>query len=229
MRRALPPLVGASMLAALWLVFMAVPTEREMGIVQRIFYFHVASAWVAFLGFFLVAGASAVYLWNGARPAGRLAHAAAEVGVLFCPLVLVTGPIWARPIWGVWWTWDPRLTMTVVLWAIYASYLMLRAFGGGDAALARYAAVLGIVGVLDIPLIMVSVRLLRGIHPAVLTRAEGGSGLVDPWMRVGLLVSALALILLAAWFVDLRVRGARLEEEGAALGRELDARRGAVA
>src|SRR5207237_3112776 len=187
MRRALPPLVGASMLAALWLVFMAVPTEREMGIVQRIFYFHVASAWVAFLGFFLVAGASAVYLWNGARAADRLAEAAAEVGVLFCTLVLVTGPIWARPVWGVWWTWDPRLTMTVILWAIYASYLMLRAFGGEDAALARYAAVLGIVGVLDIPLIGVSAGRLRGIHPAVLTRQEGGTGLADPRMCAGVL------------------------------------------
>src|SRR5713101_8704941 len=198
MRRVFPAVTCVAMLAALYLVFMVVPTEREMGIVQRIFYFHVASAWMAFLGFFLVAGASAVYLWNGSRAADRLAEAAAEVGVLFCSLVLVTGPIWARPIWGVWWTWDPRLTMTVILWAIYASYLMLRGFGGGDPAVARYAAVLGIVGVLDIPLIVVSVRLLRGIHPAVLTRTEGGSGLVDPWMRVTLLVSALALVLLAA-------------------------------
>src|SRR6266403_1159259 len=213
MRRALPPLVCTSMLAALWLVFMAVPTEREMGIVQRIFYFHVASAWVAFLGFFLVAGASAVYLWNGARTADRLAEAAAEVGVLFCTLVLVTGPLWARPVWGVWWTWDPRLTMTVILWAVYASYLMLRAFGGEDEAVRRYAGVLGI------PLIMVSVRLLRGIHPAVITRNEGGSGLVDPWMRAGLVVSALALVLLAAWLIALRMRSARLAEEVAALRR----------
>jgi len=229
MRRVLPPLTGLAMLAALVLVFLLVPTEADMGIVQRIFYFHVSSAWVAFLGFFLVAGASAVYLWNGAPTADRLAYAGAEVGVVFCTLVLVTGPIWARPIWGVWWTWDPRLTMTVVLWAIYSSYLMLRAFGGGDAAIARYAAVLGIVGVLDIPLIVVSVRLLRGIHPAVITRTEGGTGLADPWMRAGLLVSALALILLAAWLVDLRVRGARLEDEVAALRREMDARRGEVA
>src|SRR5438477_9299414 len=220
MRRALPPLVCATMLAALWLVFMAVPTEREMGIVQRIFYFHVASAWVAFLGFFLVAGASAVYLWNGARTADRLAEAAAEVGVLFCTLVLVTGPIWARPVWGVWWTWDPRLTMTVILWAIYAGYLMLRAFGGEDDAVRRYAAVLGIIGVLDVPIIMVSVRLLRGIHPAVLTRNEGGSGLVDPWMRLALLVSSVALILLGVWLMQLRVRTARLAEEVAALRRE---------
>jgi len=209
MRRSLPPLVCASVLAALWLVFMVVPTEREMGIVQRIFYFHVASAWVAFLGFFLVAGASAVYLWNGARAADRLAEAAAEVGVLFCTLVLVTGPIWARPVWGVWWTWDPRLTMTVILWAIYAGYLMLRAFGGEDEAVRRYAAVLGIVGVLDIPLIMVSV--------------------VDPWMRAGLAVSALALVLLAAWLIALRMRTARLGEEVAALRREALARGGEAA
>src|SRR6266446_4344368 len=229
MRRVLPPLTGLAMLAALVIVFLLVPTEREMGIVQRIFYFHVASAWVAFLGFFLVAGASAVYLWNGSRAADRLAEAAGEVGVLFCTLVLVTGPLWARPIWGVWWTWDPRLTMTLILWAIYASYLMLRAFGGEDETVRRYAAVLGIIGVLDIPLIMVSVRLLRGIHPAVITRNEGGSGLVDPWMRVGLVVSALALVLLAAWLVMIRMRTTRLAEEVAALRREALARGGEAA
>jgi len=221
MRRVLPALVFVAMLAALWLVFIAVPTEREMGIVQRIFYFHVASAWVAFLGFFLVAGASAVYLWSGSAGADRLAQAGGEIGVLFCTLVLITGPLWARPIWGVWWTWDPRLTMTVILWAIYASYLMLRAFGGDDDAVRRYAAVLGIVGVLDIPIIMVSVRLLRGIHPAVITRNEGGSGLVDPWMRAGLGVSALALILLAVWLIALRVRTARLADEVAVLRRQV--------
>src|SRR5256712_8110838 len=204
MRCSLPPLVCAAMLAALWLVFMAVPTEREMGIVQRIFYFHVASAWVAFLGFFLVAGASAVYLWNGARTADRLAEAAAEVGVLFCTLVLVTGPIWARPVWGVWWTWDPRLTMTVILWLIYASYLMLRAFGSEDEAVRRYAAVLGIVGVLDIPLLMVAVRLLRGMHPAVITRNEGASGLVGPRRRAGLAASALWPMALAPWLATPR-------------------------
>ncbi|HYR95860.1 MAG TPA: cytochrome c biogenesis protein CcsA [Candidatus Binatus sp.] len=229
MRRLFPWLVFVAMMAALWIVFMVVPTEREMGIVQRIFYFHVSSAWVAFIGFFLVAGGSAVYLWNGSRAADRLAQASAEVGVLFCTLVLVTGPLWARPIWGVWWTWDPRLTMTVILWAIYASYLMLRAFGGEDDAVRRYAAVLGIVGVLDIPIIMVSVRLLRGIHPAVITRNEGGSGLVDPWMRAGLVVSAVALILLAVWLIRLRMRTARLAEEVAGLRREAIARGGEAA
>jgi heme exporter protein C len=197
-----------------------------MGIVQRIFYFHVSSAWAAYLGFFIVAGASARYLWTGSRAADRLAEASAEVGVLFCTLVLITGPLWARAAWGVWFTWDPRLTMTVILWGIYASYILLRAFGGEDEAVRRWAAVLGIVGVLDIPIIMVSVRLLRGIHPAVIVRNEGGSGLVDPWMRIGLVVSAVAILLLTAWLIRLRTEGARLSEELALLRRQAEARRG---
>jgi heme exporter protein C len=218
MRRLFPLLVFVTMLAALYLVFMWVPNEREMGIVQRIFYFHVSSAWVAFAGFFVVAAASGVYLWNGSHTADRLAEAAAESGVLFCTFVLVTGPIWARPIWGVWWTWDPRLTMTVVLWTIYVSYLMLRTFGGEDESIRRYAAVLGIIGVLDIPIIRVSVKLMRGVHPEVLTRKEGG-GLGDPSMYTALYVSVLALTLLAAWFVVLRMRIARVGEELAELQR----------
>jgi heme exporter protein C len=227
--RILAPLTGVAMLVALWLVFMAVPTEAQMGLVQRIFYFHVAAAWAAFLCFFAVAGASAVYLWRGSARADRLALAAAEVGVLFCTLVLVTGPIWARPIWGVWWTWDPRLTMTVILWAIYAAYLMLRAFGGPDDAVARYAAVLGIVGTLDIPVIHVSVRLLRGMHPSVLAERGGESGLADPWMRTALWVSSVAMLLLAGWLVALRARSERLGAEVAALRRLAERRQGRTA
>ena len=217
MRRVLPALVFVSVLAALWLVFMVVPTEREMGIVQRIFYFHVGSAGVAFLGFFVVATASGRYLWSGSLPADRLAEAAADVGFLFCTLVLVTGVLWAKPAWGVWWKWEPQLTSSMALWLVYASYLMLRAFGGEHDAVRSYAAVLGIVGVLIIPLIVASVRLLRGIHPVVVTRG----GLVDPWMRIALLVSSVALVLLGAWLVQLRTRSTRLADEVGALRREL--------
>jgi len=228
MARLLPAATCGTMLAALWIVFMVVPNEREMGIVQRIFYFHVSSAWAAYLGFFIVAGASARYLWTGSRAADRLAEAAAEVGVLFCTLVLVTGPLWARPIWGVWFTWDPRLTMTVILWGIYTSYIMLRAFGGEDEAVRRWAAVLGIIGILDIPIIRVSVRLLRGIHPAVITQKEGGSGLADPWMKVGLWVTAAAVVLLASWLIRLRMQSARLTEDVGALRQQALARGGAA-
>jgi heme exporter protein C len=229
LRRVLPALVFVAMVAALWLVFVVAPTEREMGIVQRIFYFHVGSAWVAFLAFFVVAGASAAYLRNGSATADRLAWAAGEVGVLFCTLVLITGPIWARPIWGVWWSPDPRLTFTVILWAIYASYLMLRGFGGEDEAVRRYAAVVGIAGVLAIPLIRVSVRLMRGIHPSVLNQAGGGSGLTDPRMQIALYGSAIALLLLGAWLVQLRMDGARLADELAALRRRALEARGETA
>jgi heme exporter protein C len=200
-----------------------------MGVVQRIFYFHVSSAWAAFVGFFLVAGASVEYLRTGSPGADRLAAASAEVGVLFCTIVLVTGPIWARPIWNVWWTWDPRLTMTVILWVIYASYLVLRAFGGEDDAVRRWAAVLGIVGVLDIPIIMISVRLLPGMHPAVIVRREGGSGLTDPSMRVALLVSAVAVLLLMAWLIALRMRMQRVADELGEVRRLALERRGEVA
>ena len=228
MARLLPAATCGIMLAALWIVFMVVPNEREMGIVQRIFYFHVAAFWAAYLGFFIVAGASARYLWTGSRAADHLAEAAAEIGVLFCTVGLVMGSLWARPIWGVWFTWDPRLTMTAILWTIYTSYIMLRAFGGEDEAVRRWAAVLGIIGTLDIPIIMISVRLLRGIHPAVITQKEGGSGLVDPWMKIGLYVTAVAVLLLAAWLIRLRTHSARLTEEVGLLRREALAREGAA-
>lgn len=225
MRRATSVLrwaASVTMLVALYLIFFVVPTEAEMGIVQRIFYFHVPCWWVAYGGFFTVAVASAVYLWRGSAGADRVAVAAAEVGVVFCTLGLVTGPIWARPIWGVWWTWDPRLTMALILWAIYVAYLMLRAFGGEGEAVARYAAVLGIVGILDIPVIHYAVRLLDGMHPAVLTTREGGSGLTDPAMRTALYVTSVAMLLLGAWLVVLRIRTERVAAELAVVRREVE-------
>jgi heme exporter protein C len=220
----LGPAAAIAVIAALWMIFVVVPTEAQMGIVQRIFYVHVPCAWVAYLCFFLVAAASVRYLWTRSEAADRLAVASAEVGVLFCTLLLITGPIWARPIWGVWWTWDPRLTMTVILWAIYLGYIMLRAFGAEDEGIASYAAVLGIFGVLAIPVIHVSVRLLHGMHPAVLTTRQGGSGLTDPTMRATLWVTVVAMTLLAAWLLVLRVRIEGMERTVLGLRRAADDR-----
>lgn len=219
--RLLPWIVGPALLVALYLIFVVVPTERTQGIVQRVFYVHVPSAWAAFTGFFAVAVSSGLFLATGRAAYDRAARACAEVGMVFCTLVLITGPIWARPIWGLWWTWDPRLTMTILLWTIYAAYLLLRAFGGPDESIARYAAVLGIVGALDIPLIRISVRLWRGIHPAVLNVPESRGGLADPTMRATLYVSALAFALLALWMILVRLRTIRVEDEIEALHREL--------
>ena len=209
----LPWLAGPTMVAALYLIFMVVPSERDQGIVQRIFYFHVPSAWTAFLGFFVVCGASLVVLVRGSEYWDRVAKASAEVGMVFCTLVLLTGPIWARPIWGTWWTWDPRLTMTVILWTIYASYLLLRAYGSEGDQLSRYAAVLGIVGAIDIPLIAFSVRLWRGIHPKVMMSPDPNAGLRDPMMRTTLLVAAIAFLLIYGWLLLVRVRSSRVADE----------------
>ena len=209
-----------SMLAAIFMVFLLVPSERDQGIVQRIFYFHVNLAWMAFAGFAFVAAASIWYLATGNATADRLAVANAEVGLLYTTLVMVTGPIWARPIWGTWWTWDPRLTMTVVLWTIYAAYLMLRRLGTGDDAIVRYAAVLGVVGALDIPLLILAVRIWRGIHPAVMIAKDKDAGLKDPMMGWTLLVSGIALGLLFTWLVSLRARLARIDDGVARLAAE---------
>ena len=210
--RVLPVVATIAMLAALWCVFMYVPNERMQGAVQRIFYFHVNAAWAAFLGFFVAAGASAMFLWRGHAEYDRLAVAAVEIGMMFCTMVLITGPIWARPIWGAWWTWDPRLTMTVILWTVYAVYLVLRSGAREDPQIARYAAVLAVIGVLDVPLIMISVRLWRGIHPSVISAPANKGGLEDPRMVVALLVTLVAFALLFLWLFWLRYEGLRLRD-----------------
>jgi heme exporter protein C len=194
----------ALMLAALFMIFDYVPTEIDEGIVQRIFYFHVPCAWVAFMSFGLVAIAGVLYLWLGDQIWDDLGYAAAETGMVFCTLVLVTGSIWARPIWGVWWTGDSRLTTTFILWLMYGGYLLLRASADETPQVARFAAVVGIVAALDVPIVIVSVRLWRTIHPAVLVMKQGGHGLQDPRMIATLLVSLVAMTALWAWLLILR-------------------------
>ena len=208
----LPAAALVAMVAALYLVFVYVPSDRVQGIVQRIFYFHVPLAIVTFLAFGVTAVGSALFLWRGGREWDRLAHASAEIGMVLCTLVLITGPIWARPIWGTWWTWDARLTTTLILWLIYAAYLMMRTVSGPGEQGARYAAILGVVGAVDIPIINRSVYWWRTIHPAVLVTREGGSGLSDPRMGLTLGVSFTAILLLFAWLLWLRTESARLRD-----------------
>jgi len=198
-------LVLALMLTAVFMVFYWVPTEADQGIVQRIFYFHVACAWVAFAAFGLVAICGILFLWLGQQIFDHLGYASAEIGMVFCTLVLVTGSLWAKPIWGTWWTWDSRLTTTLILWLLYGGYLMLRAMGDDTPQVARFGAVVGIVAAADVPVIIVSVRLWRTIHPAVLVTKQGGHGLQDPRMVVALLVSLAAFTVLFLWILMLRV------------------------
>jgi heme exporter protein C len=169
---------------AMWVA----PTEQTMGDVQRIFYYHVPSAWTAFLLFFVNLVASVIYLVRGNTKADAVAVVSAEVGVVFCSVVLVTGPIWARPVWGIWWTWDIRLTSTLVLWLIYVSYLVLRRFSDTSQT-PKLAAVLAIFGALDVPLVYFSIRFFRTQHPQPVI---GGGGSLDPRMWLVLLINWLA-------------------------------------
>src|SRR5229473_4193399 len=191
MKRAFPifaVLTAVLLSYALYEALVAAPTEQTMGNVQRIFYYHVPSAWTAFLLFLINFVASVVFLIRRDTKADILALVSAEVGVVFCTVVLVTGPIWARPVWGIWWTWDLRLTLTLVLWLIYVSYLMLRRFSTSSQT-PVLAAVLAIFGALDVPLVYFSIWFFRTQHPSPVI---GGGGSIDPRMLRVLLVNWLA-------------------------------------
>lgn len=222
---ALAPWLGVAtlvlMVASLFMVFEYVPTEAEQGIVQRIFYFHVPCAWVAFAAFGLVAISGVFYLWLGDQIWDDLGYASAEIGMVFCTLVLITGSLWAKPIWGAWWTWDSRLTTTFILWLLYGGYLMLRAMADDTPEVARFGAVVGIVAALDVPVIIVSVRLWRTIHPAVLVTRQGGHGLEDPRMVATLLVATVAFTVMFAWLLMLRFAQLRLRARMKELRRKL--------
>jgi len=197
MKRAFPifaVLTGLILSYALHLALVGAPTEQTMGDVQRIFYYHVPSAWTAFLLFFVNFVASIIYLIRRNTRADAVAVVSAEVGVVFCTVVLVTGPLWARPVWGIWWTWDVRLTSTLVLWLIYVSYLILRRFSTSSQT-AVLAAALAVFGALDVPLVYFSIWFFRTQHPSPVI---GGGGSLDPRMWHVLLINWAAFSCLAA-------------------------------
>lgn len=191
------------LLVLLWQVFFWVPTEVNQGVVQRIFYIHVPAAWVAFMAFGIVAFASAVYLWLGDERADMAAVSAAEGGMVFTTIVLLTGPLWGKIAWGTYWTWEPRLTLTLLLWFIYLGYFMVRAATQNPEKGKRFAAVVGIVGALDIPLIHVSVLWFRSLHPQpVVIKAEGPT--LHPDMLTTILTGVLTFTVLFAGLLMLR-------------------------
>lgn len=200
------------MLVVLYLVFMWVPTDNIQGTVQRIMYFHVPVAWVAFLAFFIVLVGSVGYLWKRTSKWDQLAYSAAEIGVLLTTLLLITGIIWAKPIWGVWWTWEPRLTTSLMLWLIYVAYLMLRAYSPPGDQGARYAAVLGIIGFIDVPIVYYSVKLWRTVHPQIIV-GPAASGELDSSMRILLLIAAVTFTLLFVYLLTDRFSLRKSEDE----------------
>ena len=192
---------GILMLADLYLIFMVAPTDAVMGDVQRVFYFHVPVAIVSFLAFFVVFVASVGYLVRRGRLWDSIAHASAEVGVVFVSLALITGIIWGRPVWNTWWTWEPRLTTTLILWLIYVSYLMIRSYAPSQDKAARYSAVVGIIGFVDVPIVYYSVVWWRSIHPSPVVGPFAESGALEPIMQMTLLFSLVTFLFLFALLV----------------------------
>ena len=208
---------GVLMLVNLYLIFVVAPTDAVLGEVQRIFYFHVPIAVVSFVAFFVVFVASIGYLTTRKSRWDSVAHGAAEVGVVFVSLALLTGIIWARPVWGVWWTWEPRLTTTLILWLIYVAYLMLRSYVPNKSQGALYAAGLGIIGFVDVPIVYYSVQWWRSIHPSAVVGPLADSGALEPVMQYVLFFSLAVFLLLFLYLVLERTRLRNTEDHLSAL------------
>jgi len=200
-----------------WFIWVYAPLEETMGVVQKIFYIHMPLAWWSFVSFFVVFAASVRHLMKRDAASDILAGAAAEIGVLMSGLALISGSIWGRAAWNVWWTWDPRLTTTLIMWFVYAGYLVLRGASGGGMGGERRAmvcAVLGVVAFLDVPLVFYSARIWRSVHPAVLASKGGG---LEPEMWHAVLVNLVAFGCLWLTFLLARYRIGRAQERARAL------------
>ena len=204
---------GMMMLADLYLIFRVAPTDAILGDIQRVFYFHVPIAVMSFLAFFVVFLASIAYLVKRNPKWDRLAQASAEVGVVFVTLALITGVIWARPIWGVWWTWEPRLTTTLILWLIYVAYLMVRAYSSNPSQGARYSAVVGIVGFVDVPIVYYSVIWWRSIHPSPVVGPLAQANALEGTMALVLLFSFITFLILFVYLVAQRMALREAEDQ----------------
>jgi len=192
-------LTGITLAIGLYLGLVYAPMDAIQGNAQRIFYIHVPMAWVAFLAFFVVFVAGVMYLWKRDLIWDQVARSSAEIGLVFTTLVLITGSFWGRPIWGTWWTWDARLTTTLLLWFIFLGYFMLRAYAGERSRAATFSAVIGIIGFFDVPIIYLSVDWWRTLHPQAVISVTGAS--MPGQMVVALLVCLLGFTLLYGYLM----------------------------
>lgn len=218
-------ILAVLMVAIAFLMVMNAPLEAVMGQVQKVFYFHVAAGWVGMLGFLVAAITGIAFLRSAARKYDIASLAAVEIGIVFALINVITGSIWARPIWNTWWTWDPRLTTATVMLLVYAAYLMLRAGIDDPNRRARFGAVYAIIGFISVPLTFFSARLFRTIHPVVIgTNQPGSTGSFDmsPAMLQVFLFSLLAFTVV---FVDIlwnRIRLGQLADRVEQLKLQVD-------
>jgi heme exporter protein C len=209
-------------IAAAYAAFYIAPEERTMGLIQRIFYFHAASAWAGMDAFFVCFIANLLYIWKRSPRYDWVGVSSAEVGLAFITVVLITGPIWAKPAWGIWWTWDARLTSTFVLWLLYISYLLLRSLIVEQDRRALLSALFGVFAFLDVPLVYFSIRWWRTQHPAPVVMGGPGSGL-DPTMNKVFFFSVLAMHVLMAFLIVQRTTVEKVKSEVDILQREAEA------
>ena len=196
-------LTVGGLVVTLYMIFLYAPEEMTMGEVQRIFYVHVSCAWTALLGFIIIFIASIIYLMKRSQLADELAHGTAEVGFIFCTCVLVTGPLWAKPAWGIWWTWDARLTLTFLLWLLYVAYLMLRSYLVNPGRAANLCAVVGVIGFVDVLIDYMAIRWWRTQHPQPVF--WGGGSIPHDWFMLAVW-NLVALLLLGTTLVLIRLR-----------------------
>ena len=199
----------AAMPVAIWAAMIYAPTEQTMGAVQRIFYFHVPAAIVSYIAVAVMLAASILYLAKRDLAWDDLSRAATEVALLFCTLVLITGPIWAKPAWGTWWTWEARLISTLVLEILLLAALLVRRYASNRDLGARLAAILGITIAADVYVVHKAVEWWRGMHPQVFR--EGGKGSLQDEMQTALMICMLAMTLLCVLLIRFRHRGARID------------------
>jgi heme exporter protein C len=209
-------------IAAAYASFFIAPTERTMGDIQRIFYFHVGSAWAGMDAFFVCFIANLLYVWKRQPKYDSLGVACAEVGLVLTTVVLITGPIWAHPVWGIWWTWDARLTSTFVLWLLYVSYLLLRSLIEEAERRALLSALFGIFAFIDVPLVFFSIRWWRTQHPAPVIMGGADSGL-DPLMKKVFFFNVLAMHVFAAFLIVERYILEQAKHDVASLQQEAEA------
>lgn len=200
------------------LVLVQTSIEAQMGLAQKIFYYHVPSAMMMYLGFFICFVFSGLYLWKRSRRFDIYASVGAEVGLLFCVLVMLSGPLWAKPIWNAWWVWDAQLTLVTVMFLIFVSYMMLKNYSEESIQSARFRAVLAIIGFMNVPLIHYAVQLWRTHHPTVMR--EGGGGL-PPDMQFAFRVCLFVWLCLFIAIFSRRVSLERAKEELAYLRAEM--------
>ena len=214
-RDALLVISAALMALTLYLIYFWVPTEQNLGVSQRIFYFHVPLGWIGMVSIVVVAVASVMHLFTGKQRWDDLAYSTAELGMIYASLILVTGAIWGKPVWGVWWTWDPKLTTTLVLWFIYVGYLMMRAYGPSGSQGKRFASVIALIGAIDAPIIYMASIWWRTAHPAlnIGPAAEESEAIGDSRIYLTLLASVITFTVMYVYLLIERYSMRKSESE----------------